>query len=178
MMAEGNSGWTAWLIRQLRKTPLYAGPAILFGQRAVITGASMYPLLHPGDRVLVDRLAFRGVTPLRGDVVLAEPSWRQGKQVKLIAGLPGERVAIAGDRLWIDGQAVTFPQPVVGSTPGEWQLGADEYFLLSYAAAVGTDSRHFGPVARNALRGRAWFVYWPPERRRRLSAVPMPVGGA
>ena len=138
----------------------------------------MYPLLRPGDRVLFERPAFWGDGPKRWDVVLVALPGAAARQVKLLAGLPGERVAVDRDRLWIDGRPVAFRRPMVGSLPGSWQLGPDEYFLLSYAASVGTDSRHVGPVPRAALLGRARLVYWPPARRRRLSAVPLVIEDA
>ncbi len=37
--------------------------------------------------------------------------------------------------------------------------------------AASTDSRHFGPVPRSALRGRALRIEWPPTRRGPLGAV-------
>ena len=155
---------------------LYEAAALLWVRRAAVDGASMYPLLWPDDRVLVDRLAFRVGRPGRGDVVLVRRPER--RMVKLVAGLPGEEVAVARDRLWIDGRPVRFRGPIVGSLPGRWRLGLDEYFLLSYAVAVGTDSRHFGPVRRADVLGRVWRVYWPPDRRRRLSAVSLALEAA
>jgi type IV secretory pathway protease TraF len=91
--------------------------------------------------------------------------------IKLIVGLPGEHLTISHDRLWIDGRPLAFHQPIVGPPPARWQLGPSEYFLLSYAATVGTDSRHFGPLPREAILGRASTVYWPPPHRRRLSPM-------
>jgi signal peptidase I len=132
----------------------------------------MYPLLRPGDRVLIDQLAYRMRGPRRGEVALARQSGVEaGMVIKVIAGLPGERLRVAGDRLWVDGRALELWGPVVGTGDGEWTLGADEYFLLSYALAVGTDSRQFGPLTRAALVGPATRVYWPPERRRRIRPV-------
>jgi signal peptidase I len=174
-------GRIAPLLRRLAGTPLYRALALLAGRRVAIGGASMFPLLHPGDHVLVDRLAFYARPPRRGDVVLVEPAaGPERRLIKLVAGLPGEHVAVARDRLWVDGRPLDLPEPrpIVGSLPGAWQLGPGEYFLLSYAVAVGTDSRHFGPVARGALRGRAWLVYWPPARRRRVSRPALRLGTA
>lgn len=148
-------------------------PAALFGRRVAVVGASMYPLLHPGDRVLFDRLILRRGGPRRGDVALVAAPERGQRLIKLVAGLPGERVAVRQDRLWVDDRPLRFHRPMVGSLPGAWEVGPDECFLLSYAVAVGTDSRHFGPVPRAALLGRARLVYWPPARRRRLSSVPL-----
>ncbi len=160
--------------------------ALLFGRRAVVEaggpsgyeGASMYPLLAPGDRLLFDRLTPGADRPRRGDIVLARGAGR--RLIKLVAGLPGELIEVARDRLWVDGRRVDFPdgRPLVGSMPGRWQLDRDQYFLLSDAVAVGTDSRHFGPVRRGALLGRARQVYWPPGRRRRLNPTPLRPAGA
>ena len=165
-------GSIATLLGRLRRTRVGAIGAALFGRRVVVRGASMCPLLQPGDRVLFERPVFWDREPARWEVVLAAPPGSAvARQVKLLAGLPGERVSVARDRLWVDGQPVALPWPVVGSLPGSWQLGPDEYFLLSYSVAVGTDSRHFGPVPRAAILGRARSVYWPPERRRRLAPL-------
>ena len=171
----------AMLVRWIAATPLYPPLAVVCRQRTRVTGASMYPLLSPGDCVLFDRLAYLAGQPRRGDIGLFDtPAPGVGRMVKIVAGLPGQHVAAARDRLWLDGKLLSFHQPVVGSTPGRWQLGPSEYFLLSYAVAVGTDSRHFGPVQRKALRGRALRVYWPPARRRplpplNLEVLPEPV---
>jgi len=42
----------------------------------------------------------------------------------------------------------------------------EEWFVLGENSAVSTDSRHFGPVATSAIRGRLRLVYWPPRRWR------------
>jgi nickel-type superoxide dismutase maturation protease len=39
--------------------------------RNEVSGSSMAPALRPGDWIIVDRRAYRGRLPLRGDVVLA-----------------------------------------------------------------------------------------------------------
>jgi signal peptidase I len=140
--------------------------SILVQRRITVRGRSMAPFLEHGERVLVDRLAYWR-RPRRGDVVLVQGGtggWPD-LLLKRIVGLPGETIAVQRDRLWIDSQPIDLGRPVVGSSPGRWQLRADEYFLLSENLAVGTDSRHAGPVPRSALLGRAWLVYAPSVRR-------------
>src|SRR5437867_5794779 len=132
----------------------------------------MYPLLAPGERVLFDRLAFRLAPPRRGDVVLVEaPGLPSPRLVKLVAGLPGEALRLARDRLWIDGRALRFRQPLVRAGRDHWTLGPHDYFLLSYAPEVGTDSRHFGPLPRAALRGRAIGVIAPASQARPIQPL-------
>jgi signal peptidase I len=139
----------------------------VFGRRAVIRGWSMYPTLAPGEYVLFDRFAYRRNAPGRGDVVLASHPSRPGMRiVKRIVALPGDVVAIDGERCWVNGAPY-------GETAGEppasgrtWDLGDGEYLLLGDAPYASTDAREFGAVGRDLLHARAWLVYWPPSRVR------------
>ena len=71
-----------------------------------------------------------------------------------VNGVPGDDAASLGD--------------VGPRESGEWNLGDDEFFLLGDMPEFSTDSRSFGPVARSAIVGRAWLVYRPVSRWRRL----------
>ncbi|MEX0801567.1 MAG: signal peptidase I [Dehalococcoidia bacterium] len=137
------------MLRTLLRIPaVYPLLAFLTARRVVVRGPSMSPALLPGERVLVDRLAYRDEAPRRGDIVLAaDPRQPRRRIVKRIAGGPGERVEI-------DGRT--------------WALGDDEWLLLGDAPEMSTDGRDFGPVGREAILGRAWMVYWPPRAVRRL----------
>lgn len=100
----------------------------------------MVPTLVPGDWALVARLARFD----RDQVVVVEHPGRPGyEMVKRIVHLPGDRV-------------------------GERTLGADEYWVEGDYEPASTDSRQFGPVREDALKGRVLLVYWPRERRRRI----------
>lgn len=144
-----------------------AAVGLLGSRRVVVRGVSMHPTLAEGERVLVDRLAYRWRRPKRGDVALLRgaPGDGPGLLLKRIVGLPGETVTLARDRLHVDGTVLDLGRPVIGSSPGRWTLGPDQYFALSENLAIGTDSRHTGPVRRSDLLGRAWLVYAPSMRR-------------
>ena len=137
------------LVRLLLRLPgAYQALAFLLARRAAVRGPSMFPALAPGEYVLFDRLAYRRGAPRRGDVVLASHPQRPGTRIiKRIAGAPGETVT-AGGRTWT--------------------LAEDEWLLLGDAPDESTDSRDFGPVGRGAIHARAWLVYWPPGKVRRL----------
>jgi nickel-type superoxide dismutase maturation protease len=109
--------------------------------RVEINGSSMSPTLLPGDWALA-------VSPgrlRRGDVVVVEHPERPGVElVKRLTGLP--------DDLAPDGRI----------------LKADEYWVEGDDLSRSTDSRHFGPVARERLKAKVRLVYWPPSRRRLL----------
>ena len=165
------------ILRSPRLYPLIALPiafllARRFARRVVIRGWSMYPTLAPGERVLFDALAYRLGRPRRGDVVLAKHPQRPSmKLVKRVAAVPGDRVTAQGD----DWRVEEAPSRGVPSSEGPaaagaqvWSLGEDEYFLLGDAPDVSTDARHFGAVSGRDIEARAWLVYWPPRRLRKV----------
>ena len=137
------------MLRVLLRLPgVYQAAAFLTARRAVVHGPSMRPALAPGEYVLFDRLAYRSEPPRRGDVVLAtDPREPRRRIVKRIAGGPGETVTVGGRT---------------------WTLAEGEWLLLGDAPQSSTDGRDFGPVGRESIHARAWFVYWPPRRMRRV----------
>jgi mitochondrial inner membrane protease subunit 2 len=106
--------------------------------RIEVEGTSMRPTLEPGDWAIAVRVRRLH----RGDVVVVEHPDRIGFElVKRVTHLPGD-VAPDGlglvDRAWVEGDDPD------GSS----------------------DSRTFGPVPLGLVRGRVWFVWWPPGRIR------------
>ena len=150
----------------------YRTLAFVTAIRVVVDGWSMYPTLAPGEYVLFDRLPYRREAPKRGDVALARGVLADGRAItKRVVGVPGDRVQLSRGALTVNGVAVdneAFPDDAHSVQNGEWNLRHDEYFLLGDAPEFSTDSRSFGPVARSAIVGRAWLVYRPVSRWRRL----------
>ena len=146
--------------------------AVLTAIRAVVDGWSMYPTLSPGEYVLFDRLPYRRAAPKRGDVVLARGVLGDGRSIiKRVVGTPGDVVSFNDGALAVNGLPPETPAILDHGDPalnGEWVLGPDEFFLLGDAPAFSTDSRSFGPVPGRAIVGRAWLVYRPVSRWRRL----------
>ncbi len=100
----------------------------------------MMPTLLPGDWALA--VPAHRFEP--GQVVVVEHPGRPGYElVKRIIAVPGEIV-------------------------GERTMASDEYWVEGDRADASTDSRHFGPVTREALRARVLLVYGPGDRRRRI----------
>ena len=150
----------------------YRALAFVTAIRVVVDGRSMYPTLAPGEYVLFDRLPYRREAPKRGDVVLARGVLGDGRAIiKRVVGAPGDMVKLSRGVLTVNGIPVdneAFLDDASPAQSGEWALGHDEFFLLGDAWEFSTDSRSFGPVARSAIVGRAWLVYRPVNRWRRL----------
>ncbi|MFN8556257.1 MAG: signal peptidase I [Dehalococcoidia bacterium] len=110
--------------------------------------------MRDGDRVLVNRLTLWWRPPRPGDIILAEvPIVPGGLTVKRIFAGPGETVSL------LAGGAVARVGDGQIAGPFARRLGPDEYYLVGDNRAVSIDSRHFGPVDRRALVGRAWYRY-------------------
>ena len=140
--------------------------ALITAIRVVVDGWSMYPTLSPGEYVLFDRLAYRRTPPRRGDVVLARGVLgAPGAIIKRVVGTPGDVVLLDGGALTVNGVLV---ESVDHGDSREWRLGEDDYFLLGDAPEFSTDSRAFGPVPGRAIAARAWLVYRPVSKWRRV----------
>ena len=140
--------------------------------RVVVDGWSMYPTLAPGEYVLFDRLPYRREAPKRGDVALVRGVLADGRAIiKRVVGAPGDTVLVSNGALTVNGvspDSAALLEDVDPRESREWNLRHGEYFLLGDAPEFSTDSRSFGPVARSAIVGRAWLVYRPVSRWRRL----------
>lgn len=143
-----------------------------------VEGASMEPLLADGERILVDKLAYRVGEPSRFDVVVLRTE-TGATLVKRVIALPGERVETRGGRLLVDGRLLREPYVEAGRATDEDRaalvLAPGQYWVLGDNRRVSVDSRRLGPVSRSELRGRAVVRYWPPGKLGRLpraAAVP------
>ena len=73
-----------------------------FSRRVVVADESMAPTLRPGDRLLVDRRAYRRRLPVVGQVVVLDDPERPGRWlVKRVSAVDGSAgvVEVRGDAL-------------------------------------------------------------------------------
>lgn len=135
---------------------------------------SMNPTILEGDRVLVDKHVFglripftrvhvtAGDDPVRGDIVVFDSPVDGTSLVKRVIGVPGDVVALEGDRLTVNGRAARYAVRDIRSVRGLLAATAAEHPL----------------VLREAGLGRTHDVMILPDRlaRRSLDAVVVPEG--
>jgi len=137
-----------------------------------IEGTSMEPNLHDGQYLIINKLVYYLHPPERGDVVVFHyPRNPRRDFIKRIVGLPGEKVEVKGERLFINSEELEEPYALHtgGYAWGPQRLGKDEYFVLGDNRISSSDSRNWGPLPRDAIIGKAWISYWPPQH---LGLVP------
>jgi signal peptidase I len=142
-------------------------------QPFIVESQSMEPELHQGDRLLVDKVAYRLADAKRGDIVVIDTAGIAGGSsaelgrtiVKRVIGLPGETVSAQNGRLFIDGSPID--EPWLGDVPttafGPVQVLEGELFVLGDERALSIDSRTFGPIVASAVLGRVEAIIWPPD---------------
>ncbi|MBQ7678939.1 MAG: signal peptidase I [Butyrivibrio sp.] len=166
---------TPELVREILSWIVYTLIAIFFafvfvtafGLRLPVSGGSMSPVLENGDGVLVDRLVYRVVDPVRGDVVAFQPNGNQKSHyyIKRVMAVPGDRVQIKNGVLYVNGEADLEDAMARGTIQDagiaekELVLGEDEYFVMGDERSSGEDSRsaNVGPIAQSLIVGRCWF---------------------
>jgi signal peptidase I len=129
-----------------------------------VYGSCMEPNLHTGERLLGNKFIYRFDKPTRGDIIVFRyPLDPRKVFIKRVIGLPGETVAIRGDKVYINGRALNeryvrdcscddFPSQKV--PPGH-------IFVLGDNRDQSNDSRFWGELPMKNIKAKAWLRYWP-----------------
>lgn len=132
-------------------------------QVSVVKGNSMEPCLHDGDRLVVDRVAYNLADVGRGDVVvLRYPKDPSLEFVKRIVGLPGDRVAMQHGTLLVNGEPCDSYGAIADRQDlPEFVVPEGRFFVLGDNRPISCDSREFGLVPQELLKGRVRARFWP-----------------
>ncbi|CAM3354844.1 signal peptidase I [Marinicrinis lubricantis] len=74
----------------------------------VVSGESMEPNFYHNDRVMVNKMIYKLREPKRGEVIVFHAS-EQKDYIKRVIALPGDRIMVKGDDVYINGQIVWEP---------------------------------------------------------------------
>lgn len=149
-----------------------------------IPSGSMENGLRIGDRVLVNKLAYRfGAEPLRGDVVVFDGTGYFGDAdyVKRVVGVGGDHVVCCDKegRIEVNGRSVDestflYPGDSPSSVPFDVVVPAGTLFVLGDHRSDSSDSRdHLGSpgggmIPVDHVIGRADWIVWPADHTARL----------
>ncbi len=155
---------TVWLLNALIVT------------RFRVEGDSMFPTLHSGEYVLVDRIGYRLADLHRGDVIVFQyPYGPERDFIKRVIGLPGDVVAIEAGVVHVNGVALDEPYvPVPPTYTTRTLLGPNQLYVLGDNRNNSADSHNWGALDRSYLVGRAIVVYWPLTSARLVEPYPYP----
>lgn len=117
----------SWILRQLKDNLIFlVAILVLFASRSTLADwylvptGSMQPTIVEGDRILVNKMAYRIefpftdialmdiATPQRGDIVVFNSKAAETRLVKRVIGLPGDSIAMVNNQLVINGQVINY----------------------------------------------------------------------
>ncbi|MEU6772036.1 signal peptidase I [Streptomyces sp. NPDC046759] len=150
-----------------------------------IPSGSMEQGLRIGDRVLVNKLAYRfGARPSRGDVIVFDGTGYFGHAdyIKRVVGVGGDHVVCCDEkgRIEVNGRAVDesaflYPGDSASSVPFDVVVPAGRLFVLGDHRSDSSDSRdHLGSPGGGMIPvgdvvGRADWILWPYDHRSHLT---------
>ena len=134
--------------------------------RIRVDGFSMEPTLKSGEFVIVNKLAYKLGNPILGDVIVFHyPRDPDQEYIKRVIGVPGDRIQISNGQVTIND--VPIEEPYIAAAPNyqsEWTVPEESLFVLGDNRNNSSDSHNWGPVPMENVIGKAFFVYWPPEK--------------
>ena len=157
-----------------------------------IPTGSMEQNLLIGDHLLVNKFVFsptatdaeRSLLPVtsinRGAVIVFKyPEDPERDFIKRVIGLPGDVVEVRHKRVYIDGRPLDEPYvyylrpPSAAASPfgvadlreqyGPVTVPPSEYFVMGDNRDNSQDSRYWGFLPRDLVKGRALIIYWSYE---------------
>ena len=161
-------------------------------QAFFIPSASMRDTLLEGDRVMVNKLAYRFGEPQRYDVVVFDSPLEEGHDgenfiqavfrnigealglstpdsalIKRVIATEGETIEIRDNAVLIDGVQIDEPyltRRIRMPDFGPVTVPAGQVFVMGDNRNQSEDSRRFGPIPEDSIIGRAFARVWPPSR--------------
>ncbi len=132
-----------------------------------IPSESMEPTLHVGDFVVANRLAYKSEIPSRGDVVVINSDEYNEFLVKRVIGLPGDKIELKDNNIYINGCLLDESKYVTGLTK-ILKDGSDSFivpddcvFLLGDNRENSADARYWeNPyIHKSKLIGKVFLEY-------------------
>jgi signal peptidase I len=117
-------------------------------------------------------------SPDRGDIIVFMfPEDETKDFIKRVIGLPGDRVEVRDKNVYINGQPLSepytqhvdpsvFPHQVQPrDNLGPLTVPSDSYFVMGDNRDQSLDSRFWGYVKREKIKGKAFIIYWSWDSR-------------
>ena len=186
---EASRGHAKSVVREYGQALLVALLLALFIRSFIvqafkIPSGSMLPTLQIGDHILVNkfiygvRLPFLGTEvlrvgePHRGDVIVfIYPEDPQKDFIKRVVGVGGDVVEVRSKRLYVNGEPVSDPHAHFAEgrsgrevSPrdnfGPFTLPQGNVFVMGDNRDRSYDSRFWGSVSLDKVKGKAFLIYW------------------
>ena len=136
-----------------------------------VNGESMEPNFHNNEYILTNKITYKFREPIRGDVIIFK-SWKDKDvdYIKRVIALSGETVTLKDNAIYVNDVKLDEPYlaPNVAIFGGSFLQEGQSFtvpdnmiFVCGDNRPHSSDSREFGPVAKEDIIGVVILRYWP-----------------
>jgi len=129
-------------------------------ERVIVIGDSMSGSFDSGSVLLSRKYGLSQID--RFDVIVV--STGRYNVIKRVIGMPGETVSIQNNSVYINGIAIGGSHGTAPGGDNVWILREDEYFILGDNRTGSIDSRSYGAVSSDKIRGKVIFQLFPYDK--------------
>jgi signal peptidase I len=130
-----------------------------------VRSSSMAPTLEDGDRIIVNKLAYRASEPGVGEVIVLESPDGSGLVVKRVVAVDGDEVGIEDGVLVVNAmprvEEYVDQRTIDGVYFGPVEVPDGMVFVMGDNRAESVDSRDYGAVPVDDVVGRVSWRVWP-----------------
>lgn len=141
--------------------------------------ASMTPVLIPGDHIIVNLRSYHDRDPQRGDIIVFQyPKDPTKDFVKRVIAIEGDVIQGELKAVYLNGEVLREKYINDSQTELEYPykfgpltIPEGKLFVMGDNRDHSYDSRHWGFVDVNAVRGKVFYVYWSKEFGRMFTRI-------
>lgn len=137
----------------------------------------MFPTFLDHEHVFTNIIGMRFEEIKRGDVIVFKsPPEPEKDYIKRVIALPGEKIRIENNIVYINGKPLDESKYISSSIPTleglflhegeEKQVPFDSYFVMGDNRLESSDSRNWGYVKKDLIVGKSLYVYLPFDKMR------------
>ncbi len=138
-------------------------------QPFMVSGQSMEPNYFSDDYLVVEKISYQFREPIRGEVIVFQyPNDPSIMHIKRIIGLPGETIKTSEEGVRIISEEGIFfldesdyLSYTTLFTERSLTLKKDEFFVMGDNRGASLDSRNWGPLPRENIRGKVFARLFP-----------------
>lgn len=141
-----------------------------------VVGSSMFPTLEENDRLFSNKIVYYLGEPEREDIVIIKaPDDPNKDYIKRVIGVAGDTIEIRDGLVYLNGKQMkedyieedSFTETHVDES---WIVPEDYLFVLgdNRASGASKDSRSFGIIKNDSVKGKASIRYFPFNRISKL----------
>lgn len=132
----------------------------------------MFPTFKNKEYILTNLIGLRLEPPKKGDVIVfRSPTDRDKDFIKRVIGTPGDTVRLQEGYVFVNGRQLDESEYLSsdvrtfgGSFMREGEdvfVPAGKYIVMGDNRPYSSDSREWGPLKREDIIGKSFYVYWP-----------------